>query len=224
MATASASVSPAFPSFSEMLGVYEVSIHIRRLTQALLDVSEDMALLATNAEITAERSRNEHGARGALTVIANEAKRIARETERLVSEIRNTSSHLERESMAGVLKARCMSQLVLALDKSKGERVREAVGICLASSGEDLQVSLASVERALHRMAQHRQAVDKLNDRSAIVATYFRIEASRDESGNYFHSIAGMLDELYEQVGEVVGELAKVLGIATRVKAWAEVA
>lgn len=211
----------AFPTFTEMLGVYEVSIHIRRLTQALLDVSDDMALLATNAEITADRSRGE---RGALTVIANEAKRIAVETERFVSEIRKTSSHLERESMAGVLKARAMSQYMLACRLIGREEVRAVVEGSLATAGQQLQASVREVHRSLERMAQYRQAIDKLNDRSAIVATYFRIEASRDEAGNYFHSIASMLDTLYAQVDGVLGELQRILRIARDVKAWAEAA
>lgn len=209
------------PSFQDMLGVYEVSIHIRRLTQGLLDVSDDMALLATNAEITADRSRGE---RGALTVIANEAKRIAHETERLVNEIRKTSGHLERESMAGVLKARAMSQFHLALDLTRADEARGVLGHSLASAREQLTAALREIHRSLDHMARHRQAVDKLNDRSAIVATYFRIEASRDEAGNYFHSIASMLDTLYAQVVEVVKELQAVLAISGRVRTWADAA
>ena len=209
----------AFPTFTEMLGVYEVSIHIRRLTQALLDVSDDMALLATNAEITADRSRGE---RGALTVIANEAKRIAVETERLVSEIRRTSTRLERESMAGVLKAREMSQYLLACQLTGREEVRSVIEESLMTAGGHLQASIREVHVALERMAQYRQSIDKLNDRSAIVATYFRIEASRDEAGNYFHSIASTLDTLYTQVAEVLGELQRILGISRSVKTWAE--
>lgn len=221
MSLAAAPPSQAFPSFTEMLGVYEVSIHIRRLTRALLDVSDDMALLATNAEITADRSRGE---RGALTVIANEAKRIAHETERLVSEIRKTSTHLERESMAGVLKARAMTQYMEALRLTARQEVRTVLEESLATAGRQLGASLQEVHRSLERMATHRQAIDKLNDRSAIVATYFRIEASRDEAGNYFHSIATMLDALGEQVDGVVGELYTVLGISNHVRTWAEAA
>lgn len=204
-----------------MLGVYEVSIHIRRLTQALLDVSDDMALLATNAEITADRSRGE---RGALTVIANEAKRIAHETERLVSEIRNTSGHLERESMSGVLKARAITQYMLAHGLARTEEARSVVDESLTVAGGQLRSSIQEVHRSLERMARHRQAIDKLNDRSAIVATYFRIEASRDEAGNYFHSIASMLDTLYEKVTGVVSDLLRVLQISSNVKAWVEAA
>lgn len=214
-----ATTGHAFPTFKEMLGVYEVSIHIRRLTRALLDVSDDMALLATNAEITADRSRGE---RGALTVIANEAKRIAVETERLVNEIRKTSGHLERESMAGVLKAREMAQYLLAHQRTERPEARAVVEESLATAGGHLHSSIREVDRSLERMALHRQAIDKLNDRSAIVATYFRIEASRDEAGNYFHSIASMLDTLYVQVGGVVGELLKILSISRDVKTWAE--
>ncbi|HEY9856435.1 MAG TPA: hypothetical protein V6D05_11900 [Stenomitos sp.] len=221
MARAFASATRAFPSFSDMLGVYEVSIHIRRLTRALLDVSDDMALLATNAEITADRSRGE---RGALTVIANEAKRIAHETERMVSEIRKTSGHLERESMAGVLKARAMAQYLLAHQRTQGEEAQAVLDSSLETAAGQLQASIIEVHRALDRMGRHRQAIDKLNDRSAIVATYFRIEASRDEAGNYFHSIASMLDTLYVQVTDVVGQLLKVLGITHQVKEWTEAA
>ncbi len=209
------------PSFSEMLGVYEVSIHIRRLTRALLDVSDDMALLATNAEITADRSRAE---RGALTVIANEAKRIAHETERLVNEIRKTSGRLERESMAGVLKARAMAQYALALRLTKREAVQVVLDQSVDAAGEQLLASIREIDHSLERMRVHRQAIDKLNDRAAIVATYFRIEASRDEDGTYFHSIASMLDTLGVQVTGVVGELYQVLSISKQVNTWMETA
>lgn len=204
------SVKPAFTlGLDEMIRVYETCVKIREISKQQLSLSDDMALIAINAEIAAAKSTVNQEA---FMILANETGKIARQMSEHVAQVLDEANALARDSLLGVVKARRLAKFNQGMP---GVRRPENV-LRMQALTRDLDLELANLLDAISKSQQEidetRQALAKQSQRVSRIITYFRIEASRDaDHGGYFRNIAEDLNSLIAQAQLISQELHEVL-------------
>ena len=204
------SVKPAFTlGLDEMIRVYETCVRIREISKQQLALSDDMALIAINAEIAAAKSTVNQEA---FMILANETGKIARQMSEHVAQVLDEANALARDSLLGVVKARRLAKFNQGMP---GVRRPENV-LRMQALTRDLDLELANLLDAISKSQQEidetRQALAKQSQRVSRIITYFRIEASRDaDHGGYFRNIAEDLNSLIGQAQLISQELHEVL-------------
>ncbi len=201
---------PAFTlGLSEMIRVYETCVRIREISKLQLSLSDDMALIAINAEIAAAKSTANQDA---FMILANETGKIARQMSAHVAEALEGADGLARQALFGVVRARRLAKYskgLARIRRSDNLRRVERVAQDLDASLGDL---MEGILRSQHEIETTRQALGKQHQRVSRIITYFRIEASRDaEHGSFFRNIADDLNALIGQAQLISRELQDFL-------------
>lgn len=181
----------ASPGFLQMIRMYETCIRIREVSRHQLTLTEDMGLVALNAEIAASRSSAN---RDAFMILANETGKIARHMSDHVARVLADAEALAQHALVGVIKARHRDKMAQALDGVQGEANSRRV----EDVARDLHVGLSTLLERIGlnqaRVEESRQALGRLQLRLSRIIIHFRIEASRDsEHGDAFRRIAADL-------------------------------
>lgn len=200
---------PSTTSLSEMLRIYEVCVRIRDVTKQQLSLSDDMALIAINAEIAAAKSEANQEA---FMILASETGRIAAHMSTHVDYVLRHADTLARQALQGVVNARRLTKVAEALPGLKrAGNVRHVEGV-LAGLQQTLTTLMAEIQASRLEVERTRQALDKQHQRVSRIITYFRIEASRDVAhGGYFRNIADDLSALIGLANAISGELQVIL-------------
>lgn len=199
---------------AEMIRVYETCVRIREISKQQLALSDDMALIAINAEIAAAKSAVNQEA---FMILANETGKIANQMSGHVAQVLDDANALARDALLGVVKARRLAKFAKGLAGiRRPENVRR-----LQEVAQDLDASLVvlmdGIAKSQEEIESTRQALAKQNQRVSRIITYFRIEASRDaEHGSYFRNIAEDLNALIAQAQLISQELHEVLKARSR--------
>lgn len=192
--------SESYASFAEMLAVYHVCVTIGRCSEDLLNYLIDMELVALNAEIAAAHARRNQGA---FSVLSTEAGHVAKRMSGAIARITSRADELSKSSLKGIIQAR-LYQKLLQVDGRTESAFTPA-------SSEAIELGLREFEARLRQTARHVEdvvsdiqamlfQVEKENKRFETIATYFSIEASRDDDSQaYFTNIAQMLRAICEQ-------------------------
>ena len=196
-------------SLNEMIRRYETCVRIREISKQQLMLSDDMALIAINAEIAAAKSTANQDA---FMILANETGKIARQMSEHVAQVLDGAEDLARRALTGVVKARRLAKFQAGLARIRHpenakrlEEVAWELDASLADLMEGIRKSQVDIETT-------RQALDKLHQRFSRIITYFRIEASRDaEHGAFFENIADDLYGLIVQAQTISGGLHAIL-------------
>lgn len=187
-------------SFAEMLAVYHVCVTIGRCSEDLLNYLIDMELVALNVEIAAAHAQRNQGA---FSVLSTEAGHVAKRMSGAIARITSRADELSLSSLKGIIQAR-LYQKLLQVDAGNGASFTPA-------SLEAIEQGLRESEARLRQTARHVEdvvtdiqamlfQVEKENKRFETIATYFSIEASRDDDSQaYFTNIAQMLRAICEQ-------------------------
>lgn len=212
LATTAASngVKPAFTlGLSEMIRVYETCVKIREISKQQLALSDDMALIAINAEIAAAKSTVNQEA---FMILANETGKIAHQMSDHVAQVLEDANALARDALMGVVKARRLAKFNKGLEGiQRPENVLRLQTVSRELDGS-LAALLAGILKSQQEIESTRQALAKQNQRVSRIITYFRIEASRDaDHGGYFRNIAEDLNSLIAQAQLISQELHEVL-------------
>lgn len=196
----------------EMVSIYEACIHVRETARGLLDRSEEMGLIAVNAEIAASKSRINQEA---FMVLANETGKIARQLSVLVGEIQEDAQALARSSLTGVEKSRRLNRIADGLGRMSRPDNVELVRQVACDLDTTIQGIRSEIFERFDHMATARESIGKQIVKISRITTYFRIEASRDvEHGAYFRNIAEALAELSETADQVASEMTHVIKVA----------
>ncbi|MNK77257.1 hypothetical protein D3C87_968520 [compost metagenome] len=193
----------------EMIRVYETCVRIREISKQQLALSDDMALIAINAEIAAAKSLVNQEV---FMILANETGKIARQMSGHVAQVLEDADVLARDALLGVVKTRRLAKYNKGLAGTRRpENARR-----LEKVAQDLDASLAALMDGIAKSQQEiegtRKALAKQNQRVSRIITYFRIEASRDaDHGSYFRNIAEDLNSLIAQAQLISKELQEVL-------------
>ncbi|MBO9540003.1 hypothetical protein J7643_05340 [bacterium] len=196
----------------EMVTIYEACIHVRETARGLLDRSDEMGLIAVNAEIAAAKSQVNQEA---FMVLANETGKIARQMSVLVGEIQGDAHALAKSSLSGVEKSRRLNRIAEGL-----ERMTRADNVAFVQQvASDLDDHIRGIRGDIftrfHHMEEARESVLRQIVKIARITTYFRIEASRDvQHGAYFRNIADSLAQLSESADAVAGDMKNVIKTA----------
>jgi Mg2+ and Co2+ transporter CorA len=204
-----ANPAPSTPGLADMIRVYETCLRVRAVSKQQLALSEDMALIAINAEIAAAKSTTNQEA---FMILANETGKITQHMSDHVSTVLGHSEKLARQALLGVVNARRLAKIASGLAGIRRaeharpvERLAKQLDAQLASLMQEIVGNQRDIETV-------RQALSKQNQRVARIITYFRIEASRDaDHGSYFRNIAEDLNALITEAQTVSKELQDVL-------------
>jgi hypothetical protein len=198
----------------EMIRVYETCVRIREISKQQLALSDDMALIAINAEIAAAKSTVNQEA---FMILANETGKIARQMSDHVAQVLEDANALARDALLGVVKARRLAKFNKGLAGiRRPENVRQLEAVAQELDGS-LAALIEGIEKSQQEIEGTRQALGKQNQRVSRIITYFRIEASRDaDHGGYFRNIAEDLNSLIAQAQLISQELHEVLKTRTR--------
>ena len=192
-----------------MLRVYEVCIRIRGISKQQLSLSDDMALIAINAEIAAAKSTLNQEA---FMVLASETGKIAHNMSAHVVRILDQADKLARDALRGVVNSRRLDKLTLGLGRVQQPQNAQVVQGVAADLDDGLIQLMAGIVATQQDVEVIRQALAKQSQRVARIITYFRIEASRDaEHGSFFRNIAEDLNSLISLADTISHELQEVL-------------
>ena len=212
LATTAASngVKPAFTlGLSEMIRVYETCVKIREISKQQLALSDDMALIAINAEIAAAKSTVNQEA---FMILANETGKIARQMSEHVAQVLEDANGLARDALLGVVKARRLTKFNQGLAKVRRPENVLRLQAITREFDRLLAELLEGISKSQQEIDETRQALAKQSQRVSRIITYFRIEASRDtDHGGYFRNIAEDLNSLIAQAQLISQELHEVL-------------
>lgn len=186
--------APGGESFAEMLGVYHVCVKLGRCSEELLDYLNDMELVALNAEIASAHAKQNQEA---FRVLSSEAGQVAKRMSGAIAEITRRAEALSRNSLSGIVLARLCGKL---LEVPRGDKLEFRAGSLrvleegIRRSEALVHQTASSIDAVFTEIAQRLSEIERQNKRFETIATYFRIEASRDpESQAYFSNIAQML-------------------------------
>lgn len=192
-----------------MLRVYEVCIRIRGISKQQLSLSDDMALIAINAEIAAAKSTLNQEA---FMVLASETGKIAHNMSAHVVRILDQADKLARDALRGVVNSRRLDKLTLGLGRVQQPQNAQVVQGVAADLDDGLIQLMAGIVATQQDVEVIRQALAKQSQRVARIITYFRIEASRDaDHGSFFRNIAEDLNSLISLADTISHELQEVL-------------
>lgn len=192
-----------------MIRVYETCLNIRNLSRQQLSLSDDMALIAINAEIAAAKSTSNQEA---FMILANETGKIAHQMSAHVSKILELADQLARMALVGVVIARRLAKISLGLSRIRRVENGRPVALLERQIQEMLAGVMAEIGGNQQAVESERAALDKQRQRVTRIITYFRIEASRDsEHGGYFRNIAEDLNELIGMAQETSQALFEIL-------------
>lgn len=181
-------------TFEEMLGVYNVCVKIGRCSEELLNYLIDMELVALNAEIASAHARQNQQA---FSVLSSEAGTVAKRMSGAIAEITSRADALSRNSLNGIIQARLSHKLLEVPSRDKaafqpGSRKTLESGI--RRSEELVRRTAIEIDAVFSEINGVLTQILRENKRFETIATYFRIEASRDpDSQAYFSNIAQML-------------------------------
>ncbi|HEY9899023.1 MAG TPA: hypothetical protein V6D00_07565 [Pantanalinema sp.] len=196
----------------EMVTIYEACIHVREAARGLLDRSDEMSLIAVNAEIAATKSQINQEA---FMVLANETGKIARQMSSLVGDIQNDAQELTKSSLTGVAKSRRLRSITEGLDRMSREDNLEMVNRVAADLDSTICGLRGAIFTRFSHMEEARESVLRQIVKISRITTYFRIEASRDvDHGAYFRNIADSLAQLGESADVVAGDMKNVIKAA----------
>ncbi len=181
-------------SFSEMLGVYHVCVKLGRCSEELLDYLIDMELVALNAEIASAHAKQNQEA---FSVLSSEAGQVAKRMSGAIAEITARADALSRNSLNGIIQARLSRKLLQVPTRDQDaflEGSRRALEAGIRRSEALVIATAREIDAVLSEITSALNQILRENKRFETIATYFRIEASRDpESQAYFSNIAQML-------------------------------
>jgi len=181
-------------TFEEMLGVYNVCVKIGRCSEELLNYLIDMELVALNAEIASAHARQNQEA---FSVLSNEAGSVAKRMSGAIAEITSRAEALSRNSLNGIIQARLSHKLLEVPSRDKAEfrpGSRKALEAGIRRSEDLVRRTAVEIDSVFTEINGVLNQILRENKRFETIATYFRIEASRDpESQAYFSNIAQML-------------------------------
>ncbi|HEY9856767.1 MAG TPA: hypothetical protein V6D05_13570 [Stenomitos sp.] len=196
-------------SLDEMIGLYDACIQLREISKHQLDLAEAMALIATNAEIAAAKSTVNQGA---FVVLAYETGQIARHMGQAVSGLQEDADQLARASLLGLEKTRQLDRLHEGLSGVRRPSNQALVGQVVETLHGVVVKTFTSIRAKLDHLAEGQQAIAKQIVRVSRIATYLRIEASRDPGhGAYFLNIAEDLSRLCEAAHTEGASMQRVL-------------
>lgn len=192
-----------------MIHVYETCVRIREVSKQQLAVSDDMALIAINAEIAAAKSTTNQEA---FMILASETGKIARQMSAHVAQVLEDADALSKEALTGVIQARRLDKFASGLKRIRREENARHVEKVAATAQENLLRLMEGILSHQVEIEEARQALAKQNQRVSRIITYFRIEASRDaEHGSFFRNIAEDLHSLITLAQAISQQLQDVL-------------
>lgn len=199
-------------SLQEMIRIYDACIQIREISKEQLDLSDEMALIAINAEIAAAKSTVNQGG---FIVLANETGKIARQMSVHVAGILKDSDQLAQDALVGVQRTRRLKHFHAGRDLVQSpENVRAVSGV-ITQLEDVIGDVYANILGRLAQIEQGRTAIAKQITKVSRIITYFRIEASRDDQyGAYFSNIADDLARLCDTANTVSDQMGSVLAAA----------
>lgn len=202
-------------SFQKMVAIYEACIRVREISKRLLQMSEDMVLIAVNAGIASTKSE---GNRDALSVLAHETGTIARKVREAFGQIQSETSqanHLAKNALVGMQKAKQLDHYRLALAMFHHQDSPQVLRHAVSELGNEITRLFAAILQSLAKMENGLLNAIRQNTKIARITTYFRIEASRDEAcEEHFRSIGESLKALYEAADEVTKEMHQIIRFA----------
>ncbi|HEY9856766.1 MAG TPA: hypothetical protein V6D05_13565 [Stenomitos sp.] len=199
-------------SLREMIRIYDACIQVREISKEQLDLSDEMALIATNAEIAAAKSTLN---KEAFIVLANETGKIALQMSAHVASILQDSDRLAQDALVGVQRTRRLKHFHEGRRLVQDAENAQAVGEVIGNLEGVLSDIYANILGRLDQIEQGRQAISKQTVKVARIITYFRIEASRDDLyGAYFRNIGDDLDSLCQTAHTVSDQMGAVLAAA----------
>lgn len=197
---------------NEMVHIYEACIHVREAARGLLDRSDEMSLIAVNAEIAATKSQINQEA---FMVLANETGKIARQMSSLVGDIQSDAHELTKSSLTGVAKSRRLRSITEGIDRMQRADNLALVNLVAHELDDCISGLRGSIFTRFNHMEEAREAVLRQIVKISRITTYFRIEASRDvDHGAYFRNIADSLAQLSESADAVAGDMKNVIKAA----------
>lgn len=193
----------------KMVRVYETCVKVREIAKRQLLLSDDMALIAINAEIAAAKSTLNQEA---FMILANETGKIARQMSAHVAQVLADANALAKDALVGVVKTRRLAKFNQGMPRvQQPQNVELVQGISRGLQAE-LSTLLAGILKSQEGIETGRQVLAKHSQRVSRITTYFRIEASRDaEHGEYFRNIADDLNTLITEAQAISQELHEVL-------------
>lgn len=207
-------LAPSGVSLREMIRIYDACIRVRDISKQQLDLSDEMALIAINAEIAAAKSTVNQGA---FIVLANETGKIARQMSVHVESILEDSNQLAQDALVGVQRTRRMKHFHEGRELVRDRQNADRVSTVIRDLGNVIDEVYAGILARLGQIEDGRQAIAKQTDKVSRILTYFRIEASRDERyGAYFQNIADDLGSLCQSATTVSDQMGAVLAAARR--------
>lgn len=189
-------------------GVTESTERIRVFTSTITGIASQTNLLALNASIEAARA-GEAG-RG-FAVVAEEIRKLAEESTRSVTEIKELIEEIER---GAILSAETLKELKSAMDEQKGSvDVTEEKFTGIAHSITKMVTLLAEIQGEMERMSEKKEIiVDSMNGISAsteeISASTQEVTASTEEQLAGVEEINAQTDRL----NALAKELEKLIG------------
>lgn len=199
-------------SLHEMIRTYDACIQVREISKHQLDLSDEMALIAVNAEIAAAKSTLN---KEAFIVLANETGKIALQMSAHVATILEDANRLAQDSLTGVQRTRRLKHLHDGKSRVHEPRNAERVTDVIQDQEGLLSKVYAGILGQLGRIEEGRQAIARQTLKVARIITYFRIEASRDDQyGAYFRNIADDLTSLCQTATKVSDQMGAVLSAA----------
>lgn len=200
------------PGLFQMIRMYETCVRIREVSRHQLTLTEDMGLIALNAEIAASKSSDN---RAAFRILASESGKIARQMSEHVTQVLADANSLSQNALVGVIKARRLEKMALALEEVRGAANSQRVEDVTTTLRDGISSLLERIRQNQARVDDGRQALGRQQLRVSRIVTYFRIEASRDaEHGDFFRNIADDLTSHISQAESVSRNLRHILASA----------
>lgn len=194
---------------AELKPIIHACLQIRRRSAQLLRCSEQIALIAVNAGISASNSARN---RGVFIALASQTKEIAVQISQTVQLIQATSFALVGAAAPGLLRLRSLSKLDEAAPRLRDRVNRQRMTEAVRQSSDGVRRLFHAINGQVFQLRTQHQAILVMIEKIEAVKVYFKIEASRDAAhGMYLDTIHDELGTLSDTMEAIASDIADVL-------------